>query len=353
MWGACGWGSRAVIATGCWPPPSRPFSEGRVTWSSWSPGPGGRGRRGRGRAAPQPLRAGRPGGGPRAPLRRGGRAPARPGARAPRRRAVHNSVPPPRTSATRGVSAKAGRSRVDQAAAVIILQSALDAERASGRAPGSGSVRRPRPRPRRNRGADEPARSRHERPRSRRSSLARPSWGGRGARRPAGRGRSPRGSRPPGRPPARGHAGRLPGAGDGRGHGRDRAGSDAHRDGRRPGGRGCRDDGRCVRRRGQGQSRRRPDPAGHVRPSTADVGIPSGPGAARPGIARDRTRHRARGAARVQDRRAPGEEDASDRKGAEVRPGRPRDPRAPGLRGRQPGGLLVPGDVHARAGDDC
>lgn len=35
-----------------------------------------------------------------------------------------------------GVSAKAGRSRVDQAAAVIILQTALDAERASGRAPG-------------------------------------------------------------------------------------------------------------------------------------------------------------------------------------------------------------------------
>ncbi|HYN76048.1 MAG TPA: Holliday junction resolvase RuvX, partial [Candidatus Limnocylindria bacterium] len=35
-----------------------------------------------------------------------------------------------------GVSAKSGRSRVDQAAAVIILQSALDAERASGRPPG-------------------------------------------------------------------------------------------------------------------------------------------------------------------------------------------------------------------------
>lgn len=35
-----------------------------------------------------------------------------------------------------GVKAKKGRSVIDQAAAVIILESALDAERASGRAPG-------------------------------------------------------------------------------------------------------------------------------------------------------------------------------------------------------------------------
>jgi putative holliday junction resolvase len=35
-----------------------------------------------------------------------------------------------------GVSSKKGRSRVDQAAAVVILQSALDTERASGTAPG-------------------------------------------------------------------------------------------------------------------------------------------------------------------------------------------------------------------------
>ncbi|MEO3755673.1 Holliday junction resolvase RuvX [Streptomyces sp. B6B3] len=35
-----------------------------------------------------------------------------------------------------GVSAKRGRSRIDQAAAVVILQSALDTERASGRPPG-------------------------------------------------------------------------------------------------------------------------------------------------------------------------------------------------------------------------
>jgi putative Holliday junction resolvase len=35
-----------------------------------------------------------------------------------------------------GVSAKKGRSRIDQAAAVVILQSALDAERVSGRPPG-------------------------------------------------------------------------------------------------------------------------------------------------------------------------------------------------------------------------
>src|SRR3954469_298410 len=37
-----------------------------------------------------------------------------------------------------GVKAKKGRSVVDQAAAVIILQSALETERASGRAPGEG-----------------------------------------------------------------------------------------------------------------------------------------------------------------------------------------------------------------------
>jgi putative Holliday junction resolvase len=36
-----------------------------------------------------------------------------------------------------GVSAKKGRAVVDQAAAVVILQDALDAERASGRPPGS------------------------------------------------------------------------------------------------------------------------------------------------------------------------------------------------------------------------
>ncbi|HEX5568944.1 MAG TPA: Holliday junction resolvase RuvX [Streptomyces sp.] len=35
-----------------------------------------------------------------------------------------------------GVSSKKGRSRIDQAAAVIILQSALETERVSGRAPG-------------------------------------------------------------------------------------------------------------------------------------------------------------------------------------------------------------------------
>lgn len=35
-----------------------------------------------------------------------------------------------------GVSAKRGRSRIDQAAAVVILQSALEAERLSGRPPG-------------------------------------------------------------------------------------------------------------------------------------------------------------------------------------------------------------------------
>ncbi|MDT0343707.1 Holliday junction resolvase RuvX [Streptomyces litchfieldiae] len=35
-----------------------------------------------------------------------------------------------------GVSAKKGRSRIDQAAAVVILQSALDTERSSGRPPG-------------------------------------------------------------------------------------------------------------------------------------------------------------------------------------------------------------------------
>jgi putative Holliday junction resolvase len=35
-----------------------------------------------------------------------------------------------------GVSAKRGRSRIDQAAAVVILQSALDTERAAGRPPG-------------------------------------------------------------------------------------------------------------------------------------------------------------------------------------------------------------------------
>ncbi|WP_103502334.1 MULTISPECIES: Holliday junction resolvase RuvX [Streptomyces] len=35
-----------------------------------------------------------------------------------------------------GVSAKKGRSRIDQAAAVVILQSALETERASGRPPG-------------------------------------------------------------------------------------------------------------------------------------------------------------------------------------------------------------------------
>lgn len=35
-----------------------------------------------------------------------------------------------------GVSARKGRGRIDQAAAVVILQSALDAERASGRPPG-------------------------------------------------------------------------------------------------------------------------------------------------------------------------------------------------------------------------
>ena len=37
-----------------------------------------------------------------------------------------------------GVKAKKGRSMVDQAAAVVILQSALETERASGRAPGEG-----------------------------------------------------------------------------------------------------------------------------------------------------------------------------------------------------------------------
>jgi putative holliday junction resolvase len=36
----------------------------------------------------------------------------------------------------RGISARDSRSAVDQAAAVVILQSALDAERASGRPPG-------------------------------------------------------------------------------------------------------------------------------------------------------------------------------------------------------------------------
>ncbi len=35
-----------------------------------------------------------------------------------------------------GVSARKGRSRIDQAAAVVILQSALDAERTAGRPPG-------------------------------------------------------------------------------------------------------------------------------------------------------------------------------------------------------------------------
>jgi putative holliday junction resolvase len=35
-----------------------------------------------------------------------------------------------------GVSARRGRARIDQAAAVVILQTALDAERASGRPPG-------------------------------------------------------------------------------------------------------------------------------------------------------------------------------------------------------------------------
>ncbi|WP_340564290.1 Holliday junction resolvase RuvX [Streptomyces sp. GSL17-111] len=35
-----------------------------------------------------------------------------------------------------GVNAKKGRSRIDQAAAVVILQSALETERVSGRAPG-------------------------------------------------------------------------------------------------------------------------------------------------------------------------------------------------------------------------
>ncbi|WP_101257120.1 Holliday junction resolvase RuvX [Streptomyces barkulensis] len=35
-----------------------------------------------------------------------------------------------------GVSSKKGRSRIDQAAAVVILQSALETERVSGRAPG-------------------------------------------------------------------------------------------------------------------------------------------------------------------------------------------------------------------------
>ena len=35
-----------------------------------------------------------------------------------------------------GVNAKKGRSRIDQAAAVVILQSALEAEQTSGRAPG-------------------------------------------------------------------------------------------------------------------------------------------------------------------------------------------------------------------------
>ncbi|MDT0316718.1 MULTISPECIES: Holliday junction resolvase RuvX [unclassified Streptomyces] len=35
-----------------------------------------------------------------------------------------------------GVSAKKGRSRIDQAAAVVILQNALESERASGRPPG-------------------------------------------------------------------------------------------------------------------------------------------------------------------------------------------------------------------------
>ena len=35
-----------------------------------------------------------------------------------------------------GVSARKGRGTVDQAAAVVILQGALDAERASGRPPG-------------------------------------------------------------------------------------------------------------------------------------------------------------------------------------------------------------------------
>lgn len=37
-----------------------------------------------------------------------------------------------------GVAARKGRSVVDQAAAVVILQSALDAERATGRPPGEG-----------------------------------------------------------------------------------------------------------------------------------------------------------------------------------------------------------------------
>jgi putative Holliday junction resolvase len=36
----------------------------------------------------------------------------------------------------RGISARHSRSAVDQAAAAVILQSALDAERASGRPPG-------------------------------------------------------------------------------------------------------------------------------------------------------------------------------------------------------------------------
>jgi putative Holliday junction resolvase len=35
-----------------------------------------------------------------------------------------------------GVSSKKGRASIDQAAAVVILQSALDAERTSGRPPG-------------------------------------------------------------------------------------------------------------------------------------------------------------------------------------------------------------------------
>lgn len=37
-----------------------------------------------------------------------------------------------------GVNAKKGRSRIDQAAAVVILQSALEAERSSGEPPGQG-----------------------------------------------------------------------------------------------------------------------------------------------------------------------------------------------------------------------
>jgi putative Holliday junction resolvase len=35
-----------------------------------------------------------------------------------------------------GVSSKKGRGRIDQAAAVVILQSALETERVSGKAPG-------------------------------------------------------------------------------------------------------------------------------------------------------------------------------------------------------------------------